>query len=153
MNKAITFILAIVLLASCNRPTIKEEAVVSNANWTYADTLQFDFDITDTVHHYNLFLKVEHLSDYQWQNFYTMMNTIFPDGKNIEDLVSLELADKAGNWHGKCRGENCTVWIPIQENAVFNQEGQYRIQMAQYMRRDSIPGIKKITFIAEKAQE
>ena len=127
----------------------KKSFEIGDQAWAYADTLDFDFRIEDTTLIYNLYLEVEHTRDYGFQNLYTRIHTRFPDGARLSELLSLELADKTGFWLGDCRGEICTLRIPIQEGAYFNQAGAYTIQLEQYMRVDPLPGVRAMALLLE----
>ncbi|MCP3891470.1 MAG: gliding motility lipoprotein GldH [Desulfobulbaceae bacterium] len=117
--------------------------------WAYSDTLDFQFEIEDTLRIYGLYLQIDHSIDYSFQNLYTRIFTKFPTGERINEVVSMELADKAGVWYGKCRGEACSLRIPIQEGAYFDIPGTHVITLEQFMRSDSLPGIHAISFLLE----
>lgn len=121
--------------------------------WMYSDTLVFSFDIQDTTKIYNLYLQLDHSTDYAFQNLYTNIITNFPSGDRLEERLSLELANRAGIWMGTCGKNYCKLNIPIQENAYFNQLGQHSITLEQYMRQDSIPGIRNIKFMLEDTRQ
>jgi len=121
-----------------------------DGTWAYADTLNFNFTIEDTLSIYNLYLELEHGTDFRNQNLYTLIHTRFPNGEAIKERLSLELIDKStGSWRGNCGSKQCKVTIPIQEGAYFNQPGNYSILVEQYMRRDSVQGIFKLGFLLE----
>ena len=127
-------------MAGCGPNFIYEqEQAVEENTWEYAQPVQFPFDISDTLALYNLYLDVEHNTSYPFQNMYVQMHTTQPSGKKISDIVSLELADKAGVWHGNCGGEWCDLRIHIQKNAYFNEVGTYQLTINPYMRQDSLP--------------
>lgn len=126
--------------------TVKE---VPDKGWAYGDTLNFTFEIGDTNRVYNLWLEVHHAVDYKTQNLYTKLHTTFPDQQTLEEVVSLELADKAGQWYGKCGSEGCILRVPLQSDAYFNQPGQYKLAVEQYTRRDTLNGIHALRFAVE----
>ena len=137
----------IILFTSCKEKYAFEKTYqFDNKEWTYADSLSFDFQIPDTNDVYSLFLEVQHGTDYSYENLYTNIKTIFPSGKTIENPLSLELADKTGRWYGKCSGKNCTYLLPIQEKAYFNEVGTFQLKIEQYMREERIEGINGIGF-------
>ncbi len=128
----------------------KKEIKITEGNWYYNNTLDFDFDINDISKKYNLLLDVEHAGDYGFQNLYVQFHTAYPSGEKKSQVVSLELASKSGIWNGKCRGNTCTVEIPLQVNSVFEEAGNHSISVEQYMRKDPLVGIKGMTLkIAE----
>ena len=146
--------LAGIMLQSCGKDyAYQKEYEISGMAWDYVDTLNFNFEIEDTLILYNLYLQVEHIQDYAYQNLYTKISTKFPKGELLAEVLSLELADKMGNWEGQCSGGVCKLTIPIQENAYFNENGEYQITIEQFMRKSPLVGIRKIGFVLEKTSK
>ena len=113
--------------------------------------MSFDFTVEDTLRKYDLMLDVAHSGDYGFQNLYVQFHTTYPSGEKKSQTVSLELANKSGIWNGECGGNECTVEIPLQVNASFKELGIHNISIEQYMRKNPLTGIKKMTLkIAEK---
>lgn len=122
---------------------------VSRDGWAYDNPLHFTFQVQDTNKVYNLWMEVVHSTDFKNQNIYTKLYTSFPDGQKIGEVVSLELADRAGAWHGACGSSVCKVQIPLQTETYFNQIGEYALTVEQYMRKDSVKGILALRFMIE----
>jgi gliding motility-associated lipoprotein GldH len=122
---------------------------IKDAAWTYADTLNFEIDIKDSLKIYNLYIDIEHATDFSSQNMYVMIHTTFPSGERISEKVSLEMANKGGVWFGNCNSEWCNLSIPIQQGAYFNAIGKHLFTIEQFMRVNPLPGIKKIGFKIE----
>jgi len=141
------FITALLFIgfAACSPGTlIKESRTVQDGVWTYADSLQFRASIEDTTRLYDISLLVKHDKSYSFQNLYLRIHTRFPEGKVLSQPLSLELVDKTGRLLGKCTGKTCRIDIPIQQNAYFDEKGEYVFTLEQYMRMDSLPGVKSI---------
>lgn len=130
----------------------QKKYTLDEQQWTYADSLQFEMTIPDTSITYNLYLEIEHGTDYSKQNLYTKIHTTFPDGKRLSEQISIELADKTGKWNGNCSRDVCTARIFLQEGAVFNQIGDYTFTLEQFMRINPLPSIKSISFMLEKTK-
>ncbi|MEY3052537.1 MAG: hypothetical protein RLY31_2322 [Bacteroidota bacterium] len=131
-------------LSSCSdRPVYEASVSVPGSTWAYADTLSFAFGMDDTLGVYTMDLRVRHTADYPYQNLYTEFLTTYPDGRTVGQVVSLELTGTTGSSKGTCRGETCTVEIPLQAKAVFREKGTYRLSLVQYMRQDSLPGLQR----------
>lgn len=146
-------LIGLLLLTACGPDYhFKESVDIPNDDWTYDQVLDFEFEITDTLQIYNLILDITHHKDYAYQNLYTQISTYFPSGEAISKTLSLELANTAGQWQGKCSGTYCTLRIPIQEGAYFNIPGIYKISLAQFMRSDPTRGVKNISFFVEKTE-
>lgn len=146
-------IIALTFFTACGSEYVFEkEYPIANQAWAYADTLDFQFDIVDTTIVYNIFLEVEHSTSYSKQNLYTQIYTKFPTGERLKEQLSLELANKMGKWNGNCSSDWCTVRIPIQEGAFFNQAGNYTITVEQFMRVNPIEGIKSVGLLLEDTE-
>ena len=151
-RKSMRFIYLIIpvlfFLASCgdNENYIYQESkTINESGWTYADSLDFNFDIQDTSKLYALILDVDHTTDYPFQNIYFNISTSFPSGKRLQQPLSSDLAEKSGKWHGKCSGKNCTASINLQERAKFNEMGKHRINIAQFSRDSVLMGVEEVS--------
>lgn len=147
-------VLALFALSACGPDYVYEKRyAIEQQAWAYADTLQFDFEVEDTNTVYNLWLEVDHSTSFSNQNLYTQIHTKFPSGERITELLSLKLANKAGQWVGECNRTSCSLNIPIQQGAYFNQAGNYQITVEQYMRRSPVEGVEAIAFRLEDTGE
>lgn len=142
------FLIATTAVAwSCGKSYIYEQTVeVSDAGWSYQDSLVATFDIADTSRIYDLHLLLEHSNDFPYQNFYVRIVTRFPDGQVLSENLSLELANRVGAWQGDCGSERCEIDIPIQTGAYFSQSGTYQISVAQFSRTNPLSGVHRVTF-------
>ena len=136
----------LVILTSCGETYFYEKTYeLPDNQWSYDDTLSFEVDIRDTLKTYNLILDIEHSVDYPYQNNYVYIHTHLPEGTHLGKQVSIDLAEKSGKWYGKCNSETCLASTIIQPNAYFNQIGQHRFVVEQYMRSENLDGIKAIS--------
>lgn len=151
----ITSIVIFFFLTACgSKYAFKKTYNISDNQWTYADSLRFEFNIKDTVTLYNILLNVKHTTDFKFQNLYTRISTQFPNGTRLSKPLSLELADKTGVWQGNCNAKTCNIEIPIQEGAYFNQPGDYVITIEQFMRDSVITGVQSVTLkVAETGEK
>lgn len=123
---------------------------VPNSQWTYGDSIRFEFDIPDTSARYNLNLEVEHASDFAFQNLYVKFHTRYPSGKEVAQVVSLELAKKAVIWQGECSGHWCHLTIPLQTSAIFPEPGKQSLVLEQFMRENPLKGIRSFSLCIQK---
>ncbi len=142
------------LFTSCGPNYIFEETnAVENQEWTYQDTIDFKVEITDTLRIYNLHLDIEHAVDYAHQNIYIQIYTLFPSGERTRERISIDFADKGGQWYGDCEEDWCTLRVTIQEGAFFNALGTHTFTIEQYMRVDPLPGIKSVSMKIEETKD
>lgn len=125
----------------------RQKALIDGETWQYQDTLKYQFEIRDTAESYHLVARIRHKSDFRSQNIYTRIHTIQPQGDSSTQVVSFELADHTGRWHGKCRGSDCTVEIVLQENFRVKTPGRYKIRIEQFMREQAVSGIESISLL------
>ena len=152
MNKAAFFCsLLFISLLSCSESYIYEQSYEPEEEvWRYEQAIEFDFEIVDTSAYYTFFLDIDHSVDYPFQNLYTRIKTSYPNGAEKEDVLSLELSDQLGLWQGNCRKEYCKVRIPLQTEAIIKEAGNYSLRFEQFTRRDTLPGLKKLTLRVAK---
>ena len=154
-NLKYTYILLLgaIFLVSCGKKYVFDETKNVNGDfWQYKDSLIYAVDIADTAARYDIIATVTHDDAYANENLYVQIGTKFPDGKVQQDLISLELADKTGQWYGD-GSSTIALNIPLQQRAHLNQKGKYTFSFKQYTRTDSLPNIKSIALklaVAEK---
>jgi gliding motility-associated lipoprotein GldH len=127
------------------------EKNIPNGQWTYRDTLDFKFSVADTTVLYNLYLDFTHADSFPNQNLYVRLHTRFPDGRRLSKPISFDFFDAEGNPAGKCSGHACRAHIAIQQNAFFNQAGEYLLTLEQFTRRDSLAGLRAVGLAIEKS--
>ena len=140
--------------ASCGPNYVYENTIdCPEQGWSFQDKLEATFEVTDSTTIYNLHLILNHSTEFSYQNFYTQVHTTFPNGEQLSEQLSLELAGKAGVWLGDCGGSSCELDIPIQQGVFFNQIGTYHISIEQFSRQDPLKGILGIGFALEETGE
>lgn len=138
--------------ASCDSQVFfKEEHDIPGGVWTYRDSLDFKFTVADTAELYNMYVDFEHADTFPSQNVYLKLYTKFPDGKRLSRSRSFDLFNAQGESAGQCSSNTCQVHSLLQDNAYFNKPGEYVITLMQFMRRDSLAGIRSVGLVIEKA--
>lgn len=136
--------LALLSLVSCDKGLIySHNEVISEGVWTYEEVLEYDLMAEDTTKYFELFLDVKHSADFSYENFYTKISTVFPDGKKLFDVVSIQLADNMGSWNGDCSSKTCLSSLLLQEGFRFKQAGAHQIVLENYS-RENLEGIEAI---------
>ncbi len=141
-------------LISCGRDAFYEQTVsIKDGRWTYADTARFNFSISDTSQRYHVYLSIEHADTFPFQNIYVRIHTFFPNGEHKVQVLPLDLFDASGRPNGRCSGGVCRAEFTLQERAIFPQVGTYALALEQYMRADSIAGIRALHLSVKPAQK
>ena len=138
------FILLLLLLSSCGRNHIINESHSVEHPWKSKQTIDFEFEITDTISPYTFFINVRNNVDYNYSNIYFFINTVFPDGQSSRDTVECILANVRGKWLGKGMGSLKESTHLIRENLKFPVSGLYKMEFEQAMREDELDGIEDI---------
>jgi gliding motility-associated lipoprotein GldH len=149
-----TLMLAVALFTACDNKRIVDvfEPITDN-NWSYVDTVSVGFTVLDTTKTYNLYLNVRHSGTYAYRNLYVRMHLTNPAGERGTQVVSFELADASGKWHGKGLGDIYEYRVKWRDGAKFKLSGDYQVQIEQFMREDPLPGILDIGLRLELAEE
>jgi len=138
-------LMLVVIFAACDKNKVLQRYIeIENKEWTYANTLTFETEISDTNKLYNIFLQVRHTDLYTFNNLWVLVKTKYPDGKVFEKRVELVLSDERGNWVGNCSSDICVAKIPFQYDARFNKAGKYYFTIEQNMRKNPLPEILAI---------
>lgn len=138
------FGLCATVLVGCGPEVVYEARHELPGSWTYADSADFRYEIGDTSRGYDLALTLEHTDAFATQNLYARFVTTYPSGGREVQDVSLELADRFGNWLGECRGEACVLTIPLQRGARYPAPGNYGLTLLQHGRTEQLPGLEAV---------
>lgn len=132
------------VLAGCGPKVIFEGDVDINHPLSFQDTIDFQFEVKDTISACDIILNIDHQSSYNYQNAYFKLITVFPNGEVAEDLTSFDLRKSNGLTNGKCNDDECSVPFLIQDDTYFKSEGFYTLKLIQHNRIDSISGLNRI---------
>lgn len=151
MNIRLFFLFVLISVSfSCSKEKVileKEVDVKESMGWMFKDSLSVDFSVSDTNRLYAMRLQLNHAPDFNFENVYTRIHTLFPNGKLSTQILSLALTNETGAWAGQCNKKDCKVEIALQEQIIFPSMGNYKITIAQYMRTDTLSGIGNIRFL------
>ena len=82
--RILIFLTLVLFLGACQQYSFDEKKEINEEKWSYKDSLEFEFEVTDIEKVYNIYLEVKHQSDFLYQNIYTMVQVQFPDVINIK---------------------------------------------------------------------
>lgn len=135
-------ILALPFLTACGpAPIYEKDVAFPESGWAYADSVRFDYTITDSDKTYDLVLDVAHNDDFAYQNFYVKLHTTPPSGKRSSSQLSLQLAGNFGEWLGNCSGGKCRLSIPFLKEVNYLSPGDYSLTVEQYSRDEPLPAL------------
>jgi gliding motility-associated lipoprotein GldH len=153
MIKNILFFLIvfIVTFTSCKNDVFYEKIdTIKNETWNVNQKLVYEFEITDSLQYYNIFLNVRNSTDYPYQNFYIFLTNQFPSGLQMVDTLGSILCDPFGKWYGKGSGRIKDNKFLLKKQVRFQQKGKYIFTVQQGMREENLRGIANFGITFEK---
>tara|TARA_B110000438_G_C15639118_1_gene574460 strand:+ start:255 stop:728 length:474 start_codon:yes stop_codon:yes gene_type:complete len=127
---------------------------IPNSSWEQKDSIDFEFEINDSLIAYDLFLELRTTTSYNWSNVFIFSDLKFPNQKTRRDTFEFELADKYGKWHGNKTGTTVENSLKLYNKKVnFPLIGNYHFTIHQAMRELSLKGIMDVGVKIKKVQE
>ena len=150
----VCFLLAnIFLFTSCDRNRVYEKNIsIPGAAWAIDFVPRFTFRIKDTAVFYNFYINLRNNTDYPYRNLYLFVNSYLPDGSSARDTIEMLLANRDGRWLGKGIGKIKESRYLLKQELLFPLRGEYRIEIEQAMRNDTLKGIEDVGIRIEKTE-
>ncbi len=148
------FLLLIIGLLSCDSARIYEEFNDVESFWRTEEPLSYAFNIEDANTSYHVIAEIKNDLNYPYRNFYFNYRLqTASDSVISEELKQLQLFEpKSGKPYGSGIGDQYNNEIVLEEKIQFPATGAYRIDLAQFMRVDSLTGIQRVGLRIEIAQ-
>jgi gliding motility-associated lipoprotein GldH len=147
-------------LGSCNSGPVVGEMRSIFGTWNKVQSIEFKIPKLDSARHYNVFLNLRNSNEYKFNNLFLIVSLDFPHGKTIIDTLEYRLARPDGTWLGTGLGSIKENKFWYKENVSFNEEGIYKLTIAQAVRNNGevegvtdLKGITDIGFSIEEANK
>lgn len=130
---------------SCNA-TYQHTRVLPAAQWPTALLPEFQFTIQEAAQPYDVYLLMDITPDYPFQNLHvTYYLKNYADEVLQEALKTYSLFDATtGKPLGNGWGSTKRHVVKLLANYQFAQPGTYTLQLAQFMRTDTLAGIAAV---------
>jgi gliding motility-associated lipoprotein GldH len=146
-----SFLLSILILASCNSNVVFEKNVkIPDYRWDLNNVVALDVDMKDTINLHNIYINVRNASGYQFSNLFLFLTTKTPKGESARDTVELILADPSGKWLGSGMGDIWDNRILFKKDFRFAESGLWHFELAQAMRVNPLPQIMDVGLRIER---
>lgn len=156
MRSVFGFAVAAVMLLACDGNRVYEKNTDFNSRqWIISDQPQFEFEIRDTVAHYNLYCNVRNSLGYPYANIYLTYYLRDSTGAVLKkELVRHWLFDeKTGKPFGDSGlGDIYHHRLPLITDHRFPYAGRYNMSFEQYMRTDTLSGVLAVGLRVEKVE-
>jgi len=144
----------LLLFYACNQQVFYEKNDnIPNEIWNKDSALIYQFEIIDSLQYYDIYIDVRNSVDFQTQNFYIFLTTIFPSGYIGKDTLGAILCDNYGVWKGKGSGRLKDNRFLFKSKVRFAQKGVYKMKVYQAMRDDNLKGIANFGVTLYKHKE
>ena len=151
MRSSVAILLAVVLMASCNKDLVKAEyKATDNGVWEKDNQIEFTFSELDTLAQYNMFINVRNDDTFPYNNLFLIAELNGPDGSVEKDTLEYQMASPDGTWLGQGYGSLKENKLWYKENIVFSSSGVYTLRVAHAMRKNgNVNGVEQLEGITD----
>ncbi len=138
-------------LVSCKEIDVYEKtASFTKHSWSSVEKPTFEFNISDTISRYNVFIVLRHTDAYHYNNLWINVTTI-PPGDTAQTIkADLKLGDNR-QWLGNNIDDIIEHRILINSNPLRFKKGNYKFIIRQIMREDPLPDVLNVGIRVEKS--
>ena len=151
-TKFIGLVLFALLFLSCDEKQFFSEYSELDGTWKKSDTLRFEFQQTDTINPYHLFLNVRNNNDYPFNNLYLIVTMKEPgNAPSVKvDTLEYQMANPDGTLLGKGFSDVKESKLWYLENFRFKRVGKYNVEVVQAVRETGkVDGVSELKGITE----
>lgn len=155
MRPLFTILCLTFLLFSCTEERYFEDNHdFDNRIWTMDETAEFNFEIDSLELPYQIKLNIRNTIDYPYRNLYIQYRLQDSTSLIEENLVNVNLFEaKSGQPYGTHQSDIYSHQLVLQDSVFFNEKGNYKIELKQYMRENELEGIVSSGIRIEQIKE
>lgn len=156
MRNSILFFICLALGACDSARVFEQNADFEKRIWMSTENPTFTIQIPDLQQAYNINVNFRNSLGYPKANLYYQFTLRDSTGSELEKklLTNFLFDEKTGEPYGASGlGDIFDHQFPVLENYQFKYAGEYSIQLAQFMRMDTLPGILSAGVRVEKVME
>lgn len=133
------------LFGSCKLGSLlNEQLEIPDSGWKVDNTMDFNFEISDTSSLYNIDFMVKHTEYYYHSNLWLFTHIWAPSGALLIDTINLQMADHRGKWYGKNWFGSYALLHPYKHGVKFVIPGTHTITVTQGMRYHELKELKSV---------
>ncbi len=142
-----------ILLTSCHQNTTFDRYTAVPNGWPKKQTIRYQFNITDTIQNFDLFLNIRTTESYPFSNLFLIVNMHYPDGQIQKDTLEFLMANPDGTMlgHGYTTTKEHKLWYRGHRKPfIFPQTGPYEITIAHANRElGQIDGVELLNGVID----
>jgi gliding motility-associated lipoprotein GldH len=153
MRISIIFFFCLVIGACDSTRVFEENTDFEKRNWITTENPTFVINVPDHQQPYNIKVNFRNSLGYPKANLYYRFTLLDSTGSELEKklLNNFLFDEKTGEPLGSSGlGDIFDHQFPVLENYQFKYAGEYSIQLAQFMRMDTLPGVLSAGIRVEK---
>lgn len=145
----------IVSLLSCDKKRVFDEYKSVGESWKKDSIVSFNFNQTDTINVYNLFVNIRNNDNYQFSNLFLIVAMQQPNGLTKVDTLQYEMTNPDGSLLGEGFSDIKENKLFYKEKLRFQQTGNYKVTVKQAIRKtgkivgEALEGVSDVGFRIE----
>lgn len=146
-------IMAFIFFSSCTTNGVYERmSFFPKQEWSSKEKQSFNFEVSDTLSTYRLYLVLRHTDAYRWKNIWVNLELKSPDTTYTIKREFI-LADNE-KWHGTTVDDIVDQRIPFQKSnaPVPLKKGMYTFTLQHVMREDPLQHVMNAGIRVEKIE-
>ena len=153
--KAGNFLLTIGLILifiSCKQVNLFEKnTVIPDYQWQNEFIVKGNFNITDTLSLYNIFLVIRHTDAYKYNNIWLNIGFQAPVDSMHYQKINIQLATDISGWEGSGMNDIWELRKSLNDKPrPFKMAGAYHFSINQIMRDNPLSNIMSVGLRVEK---
>jgi gliding motility-associated lipoprotein GldH len=134
-------------LIACRPGSWTAQKSFSQNSWLYSDSLVIEPIIEDTTSMHSTEIEISLEENYPFRNLFIREEITTPSDSSFVRIQEFQLMNEEGIWIQKpdILG-NIKFTLPLLSGIKFREKGKWKISCKQYMRTDSLEGIKEISW-------
>ena len=149
MNKFIILLLLVLFISCDSKRLFEEYSSIDRKGWHIDSIKTFDYYFLNQNSKMKFYIGLRNNNEFLYSNLYLFSKLTFPDGNYSLDTLNFILANKNGKWLGNGISEIKYNLFEFN-NSVYEQHGNYNIQIGHGMRDSILVGIEDIGIRIEK---
>ncbi len=148
-----TVVCLLCLFSSCRQIDVFEKnTAIPGMKWSSSFAATGNFEITDTVSAYNIYIVLRHTDEYSYNNIWLNVGLQSPGDSLFYQKVDLSLGSDATGWEGTGMNDIWEVRKPLALNKRFKKNGDYQFSIFHIMRDNPLPNVLSAGLRVEKVQ-
>jgi gliding motility-associated lipoprotein GldH len=144
--------------SSCNKIDVFEkDTTIPQYEWQYSFVPSYQFNITDTISKYHVYVVLRHTDAYRYNNLWLNIGFKAPTDSLRNVQFEFTLGNDATGWEGTGMDDIWEVRKLVtngpQEYFTFKKPGEYKFTLAQAMRENPLRNIMDAGIRVEKVKE